>query len=589
MPCHARLLLCLMFVPVIAIAPATAAGQTLLIVEPDVEIVAGDRASVLPSAVRSDAFVHRWPAAAAQALQTGAPTRAWTPPDDADATMVQVLGLQDAVARALLESDVRPRALSIGRDAARIGEATGATHALFARLRAAPRRGTAVAMLVDLRTGEVVRHRALHGINGGPDGTAFADGVARELLAGWRDLPAFAAIDAAGAAGDAVAAPRSDIARAAARLEARLRRHPLREDDPALVAAVRAVGCRVDAAACTSLRPIVLRDPTPYAAMLPGGALVLHSGLLLQLPDEAALAFVLAHEWAHERHGDAQARLQEGPAGRRGETARAREAAADSDAFRRIGAVGYDPGAVVELWERLRTDPAAGALDRAGSHPPTAERLAAAREVARAAKGGERGAERWGALLATRRARWQAATADRDLAPTRPAPAAAGKPERTRTVRVFGWRLPTALRWRQRPGIGAVEWTVDGTPLNRLVVVSGVPPGRPLLPGDANSPGWKATEGHHATTASLVAALRHAGWFDVRATGMRAHDFGGLPGARADLTLADEVGLRYRGTLAQVVRDGRLTWAAWVAPERYYHARDAADVSGMLDGMRFGR
>ena len=85
MPCYARLLLCLVLLSAAAPAPVTAAGETLLIVEPDVEIVVGDAASMLPSAVRSDAFVRRWPAAAAQLLRAGGPPRAWSPPDDVDA------------------------------------------------------------------------------------------------------------------------------------------------------------------------------------------------------------------------------------------------------------------------------------------------------------------------------------------------------------------------------------------------------------------------------------------------------------------------------------------------------------------------
>ena len=69
----------------------------------------------------------------------------------------------------------------------------------------------------------------------------------------------------------------------------------------------------------------------------------------------------------------------------------------------------------------------------------------------------------------------------------------------------------------------------------------------------------------------------------------RPHDFGGLPGRRAELALADAGGLHYRGTMAHVVRDGRLTWALWLAPEDEFHERDAATVAAMLDGLRFAR
>ena len=587
----ARLLLCFLLLSATAAAPVRAAGATLVIVEPDAEIVGHDGDPVLPSAADSEALVRRWPAAAAQVLRVAGGGGAWRPPDDLrhDDAVAQALGLQDAVARALLERDVRPRPLSLGDASGQIAAVTGATHALFARIRAQPRRGTAVAMLVDLRTGEILRHRAVHGVEADPAPEALASRLARELLAGWRGLPAFSAADAGVAA---TATEPGDIARAAARLEVRLRRHPYRLDDPELEQALRDVGCRVDAETCASLRPIVLRDPVPYAAVLPGGALVIHTGLLRRLGDEAELAFLLAHELAHERRGDTRARRDAAPGPVRGDAARAREAAADRDAIARLVAAGYDPAAVVALWERLSAD--AGPAGTLGSHPPTADRLAAARVAARPARGGERGAERWEALVAPRRARWEAdvvrpAHGAAESTVASPEPVTAGG-SRVRTLRVLGLRLPTALPWRQRPGIGAVEWTVDGTPLNRLVIVSGVDRGEPMLPGagpDASH--WDGSAPGSSTTAAIAAALRAAGWFGVQAGSPRRHDFGGVPGVRAELSLADEVGLRYRGTLALGVRGGKLTWVAWVAPAAVYHPRDAADVAGMLDGMRFAR
>ena len=75
----------------------------------------------------------------------------------------------------------------------------------------------------------------------------------------------------------------------------------------------------------------------------------------------------------------------------------------------------------------------------------------------------------------------------------------------------------------------------------------------------------------------------------MRTDAERPHDFGGHAGRRARISLADAGGLTYRGELAHVVRDGRLTWAVWMAPEGYYHDRDAAEIAAMLDGMRFAR
>jgi hypothetical protein len=146
-----------------------------------------------------------------------------------------------------------------------------------------------------------------------------------------------------------------------ARVENELRAHPLRTGAPALADRVHRIACRLRPDRCATLRVYLLRRPGPQARMLPGGALVVHTGLLLRLRDEDELAFVVAHELAHD-----------GEAATRGDD----EPAADAAAIAMLRATGFDPGAAARLLVRLRDEgPVAATPPAAGTHATFAERL----------------------------------------------------------------------------------------------------------------------------------------------------------------------------------------------------------------------
>ena len=69
-------------------------------------------------------------------------------------------------------------------------------------------------------------------------------------------------------------------------------------DDPALNAYVRGVLCRtVGAERCAATRLYLVRTPFFNASMAPNGAMIVNTGLLLRMRDEAQLAAVLGHEY----------------------------------------------------------------------------------------------------------------------------------------------------------------------------------------------------------------------------------------------------------------------------------------------------
>ncbi|MBW8369249.1 MAG: M48 family metallopeptidase, partial [Arenimonas sp.] len=92
------------------------------------------------------------------------------------------------------------------------------------------------------------------------------------------------------------------------RAERELLAHPRRVTDPVLNAYVRDVACRVAGDLCADLRVHIVDQPWFNASMAPNGMMVVWTGALLRLQDEAELALVLGHEVAHfrERHAIAQ-------------------------------------------------------------------------------------------------------------------------------------------------------------------------------------------------------------------------------------------------------------------------------------------
>lgn len=196
---------------------------------------------------------------------------------------------------------------------------------------------------------------------------------------------------------------------AADRAEQNLQATPDVIRDPALNRYLHAVACRVAGPYCGDLRVFVVRQAGANAAMLPNGALILHSGLLLRLADEAQLAAVIGHELGHfaERHGFAQTerarRLDDVYAwtalfglalGLPGVDAvletdsaldslaysRDQERAADAFGLERMTAAGYAPEAALEVWDLILAEAGSSGDTEAerllSSHPGPAERQA---------------------------------------------------------------------------------------------------------------------------------------------------------------------------------------------------------------------
>lgn len=180
--------------------------------------------------------------------------------------------------------------------------------------------------------------------------------------------------------------------------------------DEALNAYVRDVFCRtVGQAKCGHVRIYISRTPYFNASMLPNGTMQIWTGLLLRMRNEAQLAAVLGHEFAHyeQRHSilifrdikkksNAAAWLSFIPFGFVASMGiissvfaynRDMERQADYESLNMLAANGYNPEEASKVWGQIRDEMDATAAARGkksrkdknggifATHPPTAERM----------------------------------------------------------------------------------------------------------------------------------------------------------------------------------------------------------------------
>ena len=195
-----------------------------------------------------------------------------------------------------------------------------------------------------------------------------------------------------------------------------IRASPIRVRDPQLNAYVRDVVCKVVGDYCKDLRVYIVDIPAFNAQMAPNGVVLVFTGALLRMHDEAEFAIIIGHEFAHyrmrhslqfwnkARHTTAffasfgAVTMTGGIAQMVGlasvlQYSRDFEREADRLGFATAVSRGYDPQAGVRLWSRLLREEQAGKTSKHftvfASHPKTAERLEDVRAAAAAAPAGD--------------------------------------------------------------------------------------------------------------------------------------------------------------------------------------------------------
>lgn len=239
----------------------------------------------------------------------------------------------------------------------------------------------------------------------------------------------------------AVGSTEAELWYGTAQAEKQLANSPEIERDPTLNAYVRGVLCRVSGPHCADLRLYLVRNPEFNASMAPNGATLVFTGALLRMRNEAELAVVLGHEFAHFRQRHSLKQWQSTKrssaalgtfgiltfgagvglvgtaaqlAGSAGLSGYSRDAEREAD---RLGLQfaadqGYPPQAAVTMWQRLAEEEAATVGRRRNavfaSHPKTSERVVDSQAAAEglSAEAQEQGEAEYRAAIAPFLAGW---------------------------------------------------------------------------------------------------------------------------------------------------------------------------------------
>ncbi len=160
-------------------------------------------------------------------------------------------------------------------------------------------------------------------------------------------------------------------------IEKDIKRSQLRITDPDMNAYVRELTCNVADDLCKDIRIYLIESSSFNAFMMPNGAMVVFSGLMLRADNEAQLASVIGHEIGHfeENHSLEQHRSLKRTAlfafagdlamGGLGSLAgvltllgysREHEREADEIGFERLDKAGYSGAEAAKVWSQLLTE-----------------------------------------------------------------------------------------------------------------------------------------------------------------------------------------------------------------------------------------
>ncbi len=161
------------------------------------------------------------------------------------------------------------------------------------------------------------------------------------------------------------------------------------------------------------------------------------------------------------------------------------------------------------------------------------------------------------------------------------------------TVKVFDMQITSDLDWARYQYPRNQIWTIDGIPLNRLLIFGRIRPnehvflGRRERKSRPDGPWFRPGMRPDELRDIILDGLRENGWTNIAAQQLRPAKFGSVNGLRFEMDLISGSGLIYRGRVAAAEYDGKLNVLVWFAAKEHYHDRDSAAVDQLMNNVRF--
>jgi hypothetical protein len=160
-------------------------------------------------------------------------------------------------------------------------------------------------------------------------------------------------------------------------------------------------------------------------------------------------------------------------------------------------------------------------------------------------------------------------------------------------------QIHASAAWNQAPAVmspaarsGTKVWTRDGLLLDRIVIIPGVPDGKPIFkPMDKSQalPAFKADmlpNELEELTESSISKLFGEGQTAVTTMNLRPHRFGENSGILFDVETAVSDGPNYRGFVGAFISEDKLYMLIYLAAQPFYYDKHREEAEAIIKGAR---
>ena len=159
-------------------------------------------------------------------------------------------------------------------------------------------------------------------------------------------------------------------------------------------------------------------------------------------------------------------------------------------------------------------------------------------------------------------------------------------------AQVLNIALDTRLDWARVHAPREELWTIDGAPLNQLMIISKVKPGEHVFlnarerKSRPDGPWFRAGMRPDEVRDIVLVGLRGGGWANVRASNLRPAKFGKERGILFDLAATPQDGPFYRGLGGAFIADKKLNLVLFMAAEPHYFDKHKAAAQRLIDSIQ---